>query len=114
MIRLNPILPLPSVLPAIAALSALMLVMLLGGCGAGGLAPVDSRDGYGPAPPGFYRVRRGDTLSEIAERQRVGTRSLASWNGLQPPYTIYSGGLLRVKPPDGSRPARKSGSRTAE
>jgi len=113
MIRLNPILPLPSVLPAIAALSALMLVMLLGGCGAGGLAPVDSRDGYGPAPPGFYRVRRGDTLSEIAERQRVGTRSLASWNGLQPPYTIYSGGLLRVKPPDGSRPARKSGSRTA-
>ena len=81
--------------------------MLLGGCGAGGLAPVDSRNGYGPAPPGFYRVRRGDTLSEIAERQRVGTRTLARWNGLRPPYTIYSGGLLRVKPPDGSRPARK-------
>jgi lipoprotein NlpD len=95
----------------VALLSALVLVMLLGGCGAGGLAPVDSRNGYGPAPPGFYRVRRGDTLSEIAERQRVGTRTLASWNGLRPPYTIYSGGLLRVEPPDGSRPARTSGSR---
>ena len=112
MIRLNPHSPLSSIVPVIAALSALVLVMLLGGCGAGGLAPVDSRGGYGPAPPGFYRVRRGDTLSEIAERQRVGTRTLASWNRLQPPYTIYSGGLLRVKPPDGSRPARKSGSRT--
>lgn len=88
-----------------------LLVMLLGGCGAGGLAPVDSRNGYGPAPPGFYRVRRGDTLSEIAERQRVGTRTLASWNGLPPPYKIYSGALLRVKPPDGSRPARTRSSR---
>ncbi|MGB5733675.1 MAG: peptidoglycan DD-metalloendopeptidase family protein [Thiohalocapsa sp.] len=93
-------------------LFALVVLLLLGGCGAGGLAPVDSRNGYGPAPPGFYRVRRGDTLSEIAERQRVGTRKLASWNGLQPPYTIYSGGLLRVKPPDGTAPARSRGART--
>jgi len=88
-----------------------LLIMLLGGCGAGGMAPVDTRNGYGPAPPGFYRVRRGDTLSEIAERQRVGTRTLASWNGLPPPYKIYSGALLRVKPPDGSRPARTRSSR---
>jgi lipoprotein NlpD len=111
MIRRKPHSPPASVAAAIAALPTLVLVMLLGGCGAGGLAPVDSRDGYGPAPPGFYRVRRGDTLSEIAERQRVGTRTLASWNGLQPPYTIYSGGLLRVKPPDGSVRTPKGGSR---
>jgi lipoprotein NlpD len=57
-------------------------------------------------------VRRGDTLSEIAERQRVRTRTLASWNGLEPPYTIYSGGLLRVKPPGGGAPARSRGART--
>jgi LysM repeat protein len=79
----------------------LVAIMLLGGCGAGGLAPVDSRGGSGPAPPGYYRVRRGDTLSEIAERKRISTRTLAAWNRLSPPYTIYSGGLLRVKPPAG-------------
>jgi lipoprotein NlpD len=70
------------------------------GCGAGGLAPVDSRGG--PAPPGYYRIRSGDTLSEIAERRRVSMRRLADWNGLRPPYVIIAGDLLRVKPPDGS------------
>ncbi|MGB5832778.1 MAG: peptidoglycan DD-metalloendopeptidase family protein [Thiohalocapsa sp.] len=95
--------------------AGLLLVPLLGvllvGCGAGSLAPVDSRDGSGPAPSGYYRVRSGDTLGEIAERNRISARKLAAWNGLNPPYTIYSGGLLRVKPPDGSRPSRRVASR---
>jgi lipoprotein NlpD len=85
--------------------------LLLSGCGAGGLAPVDSRDGYGPAPPGHYRIRRGDTLSEIAERRRIGLRKLADWNGIGPPYEIYAGQLLRVKPPDGNQVSRSSGRR---
>jgi lipoprotein NlpD len=84
-----------------AALLAWSLAVLLGGCAGGGLAPVDSRDGYGPTPPGYYRVRRGDTLSEIAERNRVSTSSLARWNRLSSPDTIYAGALLRVKPPGG-------------
>jgi lipoprotein NlpD len=88
----------------------LVAIMLLGGCGAGGLAPVDSRGGSGPAPPGYYRVRRGDTLSEIAERKRISTRKLAAWNRLSPPYTIYVGGLLQVKPSAGGVPARRGGS----
>ena len=110
--RSNPLSRSPRIALAIAALSVLVLAVLLGRCGPGGLAPVDSRNGDGPAPPGFYRVRRGDTLSEIAERQRIRTRTLASWNGLRPPYTIYSGSLLRVKPPDGNQPARTAGTRT--
>jgi lipoprotein NlpD len=85
-------------------LVALVLPALLAGC-AGGLAPVDSRDGYGPAPPGYYRVRRGDTLSEIAERKRIPMRSLAAWNDLRQPYAIYAGGLLRVEPPAGGSSA---------
>jgi lipoprotein NlpD len=85
---------------------ALALVgLVLSGCGAGGLAPVDSRDG--PAPPGYYRIRSGDTLSEIAERKRIRMRTLAAWNNLGPPYALYAGNLLRVEPPDGgSRPPR--------
>ena len=98
---------------AVSLLLALAWALLLSGCGAGGLAPVDSRDGYGPVPPGHYRIRRGDTLSEIAERERIGMRKLADWNGIRPPYEIYAGQLLRVKPPDGSSVSRSSGRRQA-
>ncbi len=90
-----------------------LLTLLLAGCGAGGLAPVDSRDGYGPAPPGYYRIRYGDTLSEIAEAKRVRMRTLAAWNDLAPPYSIKAGDLLRVEPPDArSRPARSASRRS--
>jgi lipoprotein NlpD len=93
--------------------ATLLLAALLAGCGAGGLAPVDSRDGYGPAPPGYYRIRRGDTLSEIAERRRIRMRTLAGWNNLSPPYALYAGDLLRVEPPDGkSSPPGGSAGRT--
>jgi len=96
------------------ALAVALLTALLAGCGAGGLAPVDSRDGYGPAPPGYYRIRRGDTLSEIAERRRIRMRTLAAWNNLGPPYALYAGNLLRVEPPDGrSPPPRAAGATVA-
>lgn len=76
-----------------------LVASLLAGCGSKGLAPVDER--YAPAPPGFYRVRAGDTLSEIAERERIGMRKLAAWNELAPPYPIYAGQLLRMQAPPG-------------
>ncbi|HCS89961.1 MAG: peptidoglycan DD-metalloendopeptidase family protein [Thiohalocapsa sp. PB-PSB1] len=87
------------------------LILLIAGCGAGKLAPVDSRGGFGPAPPGYYRVRSGDTLSEIAERKRLAMRKLAAWNDLKSPYPIYAGSLLRVKPPAAGTAARPGGSR---
>ncbi|MBK5931822.1 peptidoglycan DD-metalloendopeptidase family protein [Halochromatium salexigens] len=85
--------------------TVLLAALLLAGCGSKGLAPVDDR-GYGPAPPGFYRIRAGDTLSEIAERQRIRMRTLAAWNDLAPPYPIYSGQLLRIEAPPGGRTTR--------
>lgn len=81
-------------------LPPLLVALALAGCGTKGLAPVDDR-GYGPAPPGFYRIRSGDTLSEIAERERISMRKLASWNDLGPPYPLYAGQLLRLKAPPG-------------
>jgi len=102
--------PMPELLRLAASL---VLAALLAGCGAGGLAPVDSRDGYGPAPPGYYRIRSGDTLSEIAERKRMSMRKLAAWNDLAPPYSIFAGDLLRVEPPDGRSRRGGSGSRRA-
>jgi len=71
------------------------------GCAASVPAPVDSRDGYAPAPPGFYRIRDGDSLSSIAIRRGLDQNALAQWNKLDPPYRIYSGKLLRVEPPAG-------------
>ena len=80
-------------------------LLLLGGCGSTGPAPVDGWDWKGPVPRGYYLVRSGDTLSEIALDRRVSTRDLVRWNRLKPPYTIYAGKLLRVARPDGTRVA---------
>ena len=76
-------------------------LLLLAGCATKGPAPVDGWDWKGPVPRGYYLVRSGDTLSEIAEDRRIGTRDLIRWNDLKPPYIIYAGKLLRIAPPDG-------------
>ncbi|RKT45041.1 peptidoglycan DD-metalloendopeptidase family protein [Thiocapsa rosea] len=80
----------------------LCVILLLGGCASKAPAPVGGWDWVGPVPDGYYLIRRGDTLSEVATRHGVGLRTLAGWNGLESPYSIYAGRLLRVAPPDGS------------
>lgn len=84
-------------------LAVFLTTLLSAGCRSTGPAPVDSRDGSGSAPAGFYRVRSGDTLSTIAERRGLDFKKLAQWNRLSPPYRIYDGKLLRVEPPDEKR-----------
>jgi lipoprotein NlpD len=86
-------------------LMVLLLALSLGGCGSRGPAPVDSWDWRGPVPEGYYLIRKGDTLSEIAQRNRVSTGKLVRWNKLKAPYTVYAGKLLRIAPPDGGRVA---------
>lgn len=90
---------------ALALVGAALLA--LGGCATPG----------GGAPPGYYRIRTGDTLSEIAERRHLSTRKLAAWNGLKPPYRIIAGDLLRIEPPAGrvvprQAPANRKGKRS--
>lgn len=88
--------------------AALLFVLVLAGCGTGGPAPV--YDSFGPAPDGYYRIRKGDTLAKIASRHKVNYKTLAGWNKLGPPYEIYAGRLLRVEPPPGGkRRSSKSG-----
>ena len=81
---------------------ALFMIALLGGCASKAPAPVGGWDWVGPVPDGYYLIRRGDTLSEVATRHGLGVRTLAGWNGLESPDSIYAGRLLRVVPPDGS------------
>jgi len=43
-----------------------------------------------------YRVRRGDTLSNIARRYGLKAAEIASWNALRSPYQLQIGQLLRL------------------
>ena len=60
-------------------------------------SPLATSDGMSAARV-EYAVRRGDTLSEIAERYGVPYRDVASWNGLHPPYRLRVGQRLDIYP----------------
>jgi len=48
---------------------------------------------------GGYTVRRGDTLSEIAQACGVSMRQIAADNGLSAPYALRTGQVLRLPAP---------------
>jgi lipoprotein NlpD len=60
-----------------------------------------------PAPPGFYRVKPGDTLYRIALENGQNYRDIATWNNLANPNQIEVDQLLRVAP--GGAPIAGSG-----
>jgi lipoprotein NlpD len=59
-------------------------------------------------PPGYYRVKRGDTLARIALDNGQSPRDLAQWNNLSNPNLIEVGDLILVKPPANSKMTVKS------
>ena len=62
-------------------------------------APVGDRsDGPGRTPTS-HEVRRGDTLYSVAFLYGLSVQELAAWNTIHPPYTIYRGQQLRLRPP---------------
>ena len=76
---------------------------------AGPAAPV-AKPAPAPAPaaapavtsagPGFYTVKRGDTLFGIALDQGHDYKDIAAWNNLANPNQIQVGQVLRVIPPE--------------
>jgi lipoprotein NlpD len=52
-----------------------------------------------PTPPGYYRVKRGDTLIRIALDQGQSYRDIVRWNNLTDPNLIEVDQLLLVRPP---------------
>ncbi|GAA0845484.1 peptidoglycan DD-metalloendopeptidase family protein [Cupriavidus pauculus] len=64
-----------------------------GAPGQASAAPVE------PAPPGYYRVKRGDTLYRIALENGQSYRDVAAWNNMANANQIEVGQLLRVVPP---------------
>jgi len=84
----------------------------LSGCTSSWRAPVETRGSRAPAPKPVrgtlradeYRVQRGDTLYGIAWQRGVDYRLIAAWNGIRPPYHIFTGQTLRLTPPPARRP----------
>jgi lipoprotein NlpD len=51
-----------------------------------------------PPPPGYYRVKPGDTLLRIAIENGQNDRDLVTWNNLANPNQIEINQLLRIAP----------------
>ncbi|HEY3599409.1 MAG TPA: peptidoglycan DD-metalloendopeptidase family protein [Paraburkholderia sp.] len=67
----------------------------------------------GPPPPGYYRVKPGDTLYRIALESGQNYRDIATWNNLANPNQIEVDQVLRVAPPGANVAAITPGVATA-
>lgn len=91
----------------IRALVPLVATMLLAGCMSQPPAPtVDRSSGQArpsavatPSGPGYYTVKRGDTLYRIALENGQDYKDVAAWNNITNPGSIREGQVLRVAPP---------------
>ncbi|MGI5838267.1 MAG: polysaccharide deacetylase family protein [bacterium] len=63
---------------------------------------------------GFYRVRRGDTLSSIAARLGLKISTLCTYNAISDPDVIYAGQLLMLTPGAAAAPAAEAAAAVAE
>ena len=83
------------------------LLMLTVGCSTPRTKPagvIDRSGGsYEPAPPGYYRVKKGDTLARIALDHGQAPRDVAQWNKAENPNfnpnVIEVGDLILVRAP---------------
>jgi lipoprotein NlpD len=83
----------------------LALIVLLGACGEahvvrrepGYEAPARETSAVRHVGMGEVEVIRGDTLYGIAFRNGMDFRDLAAINGIDPPYTIYVGQVLKLR-----------------
>ena len=51
--------------------------------------------------PGFYTVKKGDTLSRISQKFNQRLPDLVDWNKLSDPNAIQAGQVLRIEPEEG-------------
>ena len=99
------------------ALMSASLVLIVG-CSTPRTKPasVTDRSGgsasYDPAPPGYYRVKKGDTLARIALDHGQGPRDVAQWNKAENPNfnpnVIEVGDLILIKPPASAKATKSA------
>ena len=69
-------------------------------------APVFDRSSgasYEPVAPGYYRIKRGDTLLRIALDHGQSHREIAQWNNIPDVNQIEVGQVIRIEPPKGAK-----------
>ncbi len=96
----------------IAILSASL--MLVVGCSTPRTKPASVTDrtssSIEPTPPGYYRVKKGDTLARIALDHSQAPRDVSQWNSAANPSfnpnIIEVGDLILIKAPAGSKPVK--------
>ena len=85
--------------------AAIFPVLLLAGCISQQPVPAvdrsssSARTAVQPSGPGYYTVKRGDTLYRIALENGQDHRDIATWNNIANPSAIKEGQVLRVAPP---------------
>jgi len=89
----------------------IFIVAILAGCASQSPAPVIARSSTeieaSPAaaavvPPGYYVVKKGDTVYRIALEHGQDYKEVVAWNKLADPGRIEVGQQLRVVPPEGA------------
>ena len=96
----------------IALLSTSLILVV--GCSTPRTKPASVTDRSGgstePTPPGYYRVKKGDTLARIALDHGQAPRDVAQWNSAANPSfnanVIEVGDLILIKAPAGSKPVK--------
>jgi len=106
-------------------IGALIAALVLAGCASSTRAPVEDRTPVAKRPvaetpaapavarPGYYIVKKGDTLFSLALENGQDWRDIASWNGLDNPNLIRIGQELRVKPVEATTAAAASATAAA-
>ena len=96
-------------------------LMLTVGCSTPRTKPASVIDRSGSSaevtPPGYYRVKKGDTLARIALDNGQAPRDVAQWNlAANPsfnPNVIEVGDLILIKAPAGTKPVKTAEKKTA-
>jgi lipoprotein NlpD len=90
----------------IRIVAAIFPVLFLAGCISQQPVPAIDRSGTAPKAgvvqptgPGYYTVKRGDTLYRIALEHGQDHRDIVAWNNIANPSAIKEGQVLRVAPP---------------
>lgn len=92
----------------IRIIAVIFPALLLAGCMSQQPAPTVDRSAVAqsraasvvqPTGPGYYTVKRGDTLYRIALENGQDHRDIAAWNNIANPSSIKEGQVLRVLPP---------------
>ena len=78
----------------------MLWLIALAGCSTHSVPARDSGRSVTRTTAGVHVVQRGDTLFTISWQQGLDYKTVAGWNGISPPYTIYPGQKIRLYPPN--------------